>query len=185
MQELIRKLFNDVPNIHEELAEYINTPSWNRHAFSNYDNDDDEDYTIAITPKEPDNSLIKFKKGRLEKADQKSSVEDLVPIPSESEGENSCDVPSCFTTFSNILFDADYDFESVDDQSLHNEDVSEKIFSNPLFEEEIISIRIYQHHLNAESDLAESMLNRDSSNNDYDAEFAIVKRVVKLGLLHS
>nr|GFA32558.1 hypothetical protein [Tanacetum cinerariifolium] len=93
----------------------------------------------------------------------KSCVENLVPNPSESEGENGCDVPSCFTTFSNILFDYDYDFESVDDQSLHNEDVLEKIFSNPLFEEEIISIRIDQHHFNAESDLVESMLNRDSS----------------------
>nr|GFB31216.1 hypothetical protein [Tanacetum cinerariifolium] len=81
----------------------------------------------------------------------------------ESEGENGCDVPSCFTTFSNILFDADYDFESVDDHSLHNENVLEKIFSNPLFEEEIISIRIDQHHFNAESYLVESMLNRDSS----------------------
>nr|GEY49923.1 hypothetical protein [Tanacetum cinerariifolium] len=47
--------------------------------------------------------------------------------------------------------------------SLHNEDVSKKIFSNPLFEEEIISIRIDQHHFNAEFDLVESMLNRDSS----------------------
>nr|GFC34326.1 hypothetical protein [Tanacetum cinerariifolium] len=93
----------------------------------------------------------------------KSSVGDLIPIPSESEGENGCDVPSCFTTFSNILFDADYDFESVDDQSLHNEDVSEKIFSNPLFEEGIISIKKNQHHFNAESDLVESMLNHDSS----------------------
>nr|GEW55895.1 hypothetical protein [Tanacetum cinerariifolium] len=58
----------------------------------------------------------------------KSCVENLVLNPSESEGENGCDVPSCFTTFSNILFDADYDFESVDDQSLHNEDFSEKSF---------------------------------------------------------
>nr|GEU90391.1 hypothetical protein [Tanacetum cinerariifolium] len=79
------------------------------------------------------------------------------------DGENGCDVPSCFTTFSNILFEANYDFESIDDQSIHNEDVSEKIFSNPLFEEEIISIRIDPHHFNAESDLVESMLNRDSS----------------------
>nr|GFD39555.1 hypothetical protein [Tanacetum cinerariifolium] len=74
-----------------------------------------------------------------------------------------CDVPSCFTTFSNILFDDDYEFESVDDQSLHNEDVLKKIFLNPLFEEEIISIRINQHHFNVESDLVESMLNHDSS----------------------
>nr|GEX17140.1 hypothetical protein [Tanacetum cinerariifolium] len=39
----------------------------------------------------------------------------------------------------------------------------EEIFSNPLFEEEIISIKIDQHHFNAESDLVESLLNRDSS----------------------
>nr|GFB94169.1 hypothetical protein [Tanacetum cinerariifolium] len=93
----------------------------------------------------------------------KSCVENLVPNPSESEGENGCDVPSCFTTFSNILFDDEYEFDSVDDQSLHNEDFSEKIFSNPLFEEEIISMRKDQHHFNAESDLVESILNRDSS----------------------
>nr|GFB97654.1 hypothetical protein [Tanacetum cinerariifolium] len=93
----------------------------------------------------------------------KSSIEDLVPIPSKSEGENGCDVPSCFTTFSNILFDDEYKFDSVDDQSLLNEDFSEKIFSNPLFEEEISSIKKNQHHFNAESDLVESMLNHDSS----------------------
>nr|GEZ79160.1 hypothetical protein [Tanacetum cinerariifolium] len=92
----------------------------------------------------------------------KSCVENLVPNPSESEGENGCDVPSCFTTFSNILFDDEYEFDSIDDQSLHNEDFLEKIFSNLLFEEEIISIRINQHYFNAESDLVESMLNRDS-----------------------
>nr|GFB03198.1 hypothetical protein [Tanacetum cinerariifolium] len=39
----------------------------------------------------------------------------------------------------------------------------EEIFSNPLFEEEINSMRIHQHHFNAESDLIESLLNRDSS----------------------
>nr|GFA45470.1 hypothetical protein [Tanacetum cinerariifolium] len=81
----------------------------------------------------------------------------------ESEGENGCDVPSCFTTFSNILVEDEYEFNFVDDQSLHNEDFSEKIFSNPLFEEEISSIKKNQHHFNAESDLRESMLNRDSS----------------------
>nr|GEY64571.1 hypothetical protein [Tanacetum cinerariifolium] len=93
----------------------------------------------------------------------KSYVENLVPNLTESEGENGCDFPACFTTFSNFLFDADYDFESVHDQSLHSEDVSKKIFSNPLFEEEIISIKIDQYHINATSDLVESMLNRDSS----------------------
>nr|GFC15330.1 hypothetical protein [Tanacetum cinerariifolium] len=135
--------------------------------------DDDDDYNSAITlvlsTEEPVNSLSMGDEHLdiilATDSDKviKSSVEDLVPIPSESEGENGCDVPSCFTTFYNILFDADYDFEYVDDKSLHNEDVSEKIFSNPLFEEEIISIWIDQHHFNVESDLVESMLNRNSS----------------------
>nr|GEX54378.1 hypothetical protein [Tanacetum cinerariifolium] len=92
---------NRVQNIYEKLAEYINTPSWNRHAFSNYDDDDDEDYTIAITPEEPDNSL-RMGNEHLDtisatESDEviKSSVEDLVPIPSESKGipDNTCDVP--------------------------------------------------------------------------------------------
>nr|GEU37902.1 hypothetical protein [Tanacetum cinerariifolium] len=91
----------------------------------------------------------------------KSSVENLVPNPSESEGENGCDVPACFTTFSNVLFDAEYEFDSVDDQSLSDEDFQEEIFLNPLFEVEIIPMKIDQHHFNAESDLIESLLNRD------------------------
>nr|GEV10272.1 hypothetical protein [Tanacetum cinerariifolium] len=93
----------------------------------------------------------------------KSSVENLVPNPSESEGESGCDVPSCFTTFLNVLFDAEYEFDSSDDQSLSDEVVPEKIFSNPLFEEEIISMKINPHHFNAEPDLIECLLNRDSS----------------------
>nr|GEY90320.1 hypothetical protein [Tanacetum cinerariifolium] len=93
----------------------------------------------------------------------KSCVENLVPNPSESEGENGCDVPACFTTFSNIFFDADYEFNSSDDQSLYDADVPEKIFSNPLFEEEFIPIKIDQHHDNSESDLVESLRTYDSS----------------------
>ncbi|GJR72058.1 hypothetical protein Tco_0084423 [Tanacetum coccineum] len=58
----------------------------------------------------------------------KSSVENLVPIPSESEdfsdNESECDVPVCddFTTFSNPLFDSDNDFSSCDDESFSDED---------------------------------------------------------------
>nr|GFB84519.1 hypothetical protein [Tanacetum cinerariifolium] len=85
--------------------------------------------------------------------------------PSESEGERECDVPACevFTTFSNILFDADYDFYSSDDRLFLDEDIPKEIYSNPLFDEEIISKKIDPHHFNAESDLIESLLNRDSS----------------------
>nr|GEW70875.1 hypothetical protein [Tanacetum cinerariifolium] len=93
----------------------------------------------------------------------KSSVENLVPNPSESKGENGCDVLACFTTFSNILFDDEYEFDSSDDQSLHNEDFSKKIFSNPLFDEEIIFMRTDQHHFNAVSNLVESLRAHDSS----------------------
>nr|GFB84196.1 hypothetical protein [Tanacetum cinerariifolium] len=148
-----------------------------------YDDDDDEEESNSlkdniiselpscstVAPSEPIDSLS-MRDEHLDtitatESDEliKSSVEDLVPIPSESEGENGCDVPSCFTTFSNILFDDDYEFDSVDDQSLHNEDFSEKIFSNPLFEKEISSIKKNKHHFKAESDLVESILNRDSS----------------------
>nr|GEX35191.1 hypothetical protein [Tanacetum cinerariifolium] len=95
----------------------------------------------------------------------KSSVENLVPNPSEFDGEYECDVPACevFTTFSNILFDADYDFYSSDDQLFSDEDIPKKIYSNSLFDEKIISIKIDSHHFNAETNLIESLLNHDSS----------------------
>nr|GEY68982.1 hypothetical protein [Tanacetum cinerariifolium] len=94
------KMMGDISE-QKELVEYINTPSWNRPAFSNYDDDDDEDYTIAITPEEPDNSLsigdehLDTISATESNEVIKSSVEDLVPILSESEGipDNMCDVP--------------------------------------------------------------------------------------------
>nr|GEV25884.1 DNA-directed DNA polymerase [Tanacetum cinerariifolium] len=133
--------------------------------------DDDDDYAFVITPNEPVNSLSMGDEHLdtvpATKSDEfiKSSVENLVPIPSESEGESKCDVPAReeFTTFSNVLFVADYEFDSSDDQSLYDEDVPEKIFSNRLFEEEIILMKIDQHHNNAESDLVESLRTHDSS----------------------
>nr|GEY18249.1 reverse transcriptase domain-containing protein [Tanacetum cinerariifolium] len=133
--------------------------------------DDDEDYTIAITPKEPDNSLSMGDEHldtiQVMKSNEfiKSSVENLVPNPSEFEGEHECDVHACddFTTFSNLLFDAGDDFSSSGDESFSDEDVLKKIYSNPLFDEEIISMKIDLHHFNVESDLIESLLNHDSS----------------------
>nr|GEX24510.1 hypothetical protein [Tanacetum cinerariifolium] len=41
--------------------------------------------------------------------------------------------------------------------------ILKKIYSNPLFDEEIISMKIDPHHFNVESDLTESLLNHDSS----------------------
>nr|GEW45430.1 hypothetical protein [Tanacetum cinerariifolium] len=60
----------------------------------------------------------------------KSSVENLIPNPSESEDEHECDVPACYdyTTFSNLLFDADDNFSSGDDESFSDEDIPKEIF---------------------------------------------------------
>nr|GEY47248.1 hypothetical protein [Tanacetum cinerariifolium] len=133
--------------------------------------DDDDDYNFAIIPNEPVDYLSMGDEHLniilATESDEfiKSSVENLTPIPSESEGESECDVPAReeFTTFSNILFDVDYEFDSSDDQSCFDEDVPEKIFLNPLFKEEIIPMKIDQHHHNAESDLMESLRTHDSS----------------------
>nr|GEW92226.1 hypothetical protein [Tanacetum cinerariifolium] len=187
IQELFRKLFNDVQNIYEELAEYINTSSWNRPAFYNNNEDDDEDFSIlmseiyktsltAITPDLLITDSLIMKDGNLDtipekKSDEfiKSSVENLVPNPSESEDlsniRSECNVPvgDDFTTFSNSLFDADEKFSSSVDESFSDEDVLKEIYSNPLFDEEIISIKIDPHYFNVESDHIESLLNQDSS----------------------
>nr|GEZ27176.1 pre-mRNA splicing Prp18-interacting factor [Tanacetum cinerariifolium] len=123
-----------------------------------YDDDDDEESSNSLA----DNIILNFLST---KSDEfiKSCVENLVPNPSESEGENECDVPARFTTFSNVLFDDDYDFDSGDDQSFYDEDFPKKIYSNPLFDEEINPMKIDQHPFNAESDLIGSMPNHDSS----------------------
>nr|GEW22283.1 hypothetical protein [Tanacetum cinerariifolium]GEW33896.1 hypothetical protein [Tanacetum cinerariifolium] len=96
----------------------------------------------------------------------KSSVENLVSNQSKSKdlSDSECDVPAYddFITFSNLLFDADNDFSSSDNKSFSDEDISKEIYSNPLFDEEIISMKTDPHHFNAESDLIESLLNHDS-----------------------
>nr|GEY88966.1 hypothetical protein [Tanacetum cinerariifolium] len=117
----------------EQVANLSTYPSKRFNSFC-YD-DDDEDYAIAVTPslstEEPNNSLSMGDEHLdtilATESDEfiKSSVENLVPIPSESEGESECDVPVCeaFTTFSNIHFDAENDFYSSDDQSFYDEDI--------------------------------------------------------------
>ncbi|GKF05354.1 hypothetical protein Tco_0036022, partial [Tanacetum coccineum] len=113
----------------------------------------------------------------------KSSVENLVQNPSESEDECECDVPDCddsqttiFSTFSNPLID---DSTSSDDKSSHEEVIHEMSFitySNPLFDldEEIISSEFNPIHnedpdstpkndrFDAESYILESLFNRNT-----------------------
>nr|GEV21467.1 hypothetical protein [Tanacetum cinerariifolium] len=117
----------------------------------------------------------------------KSSVENLVQIPSESEDfsdiESECDIPDCddskttiFSTFSNPLLD---DSTSSDDESSHEEviyEMSFKTYLNPLFDldEEIISSEFNPTHnedldsnpkndrFDTKSYLFKSLLNRDT-----------------------
>nr|GEU41344.1 UBN2 domain-containing protein [Tanacetum cinerariifolium] len=184
--KLLHKLLKDLQIISEELAEYINSPSWNCPTF--YDNDEDhsihykkylENSSNAITPtEEPEYSLSMMDEhlSTIPKIESDEVIKSsVVPIPSESEvtsdNESDCDVPvnddssPTFTTLSNPLFDCNNDFTSSDDKSLSNEDVSIenfKIYSNSFFvDEESISTRIDLHYFNAKSNLIESLLNRD------------------------
>nr|GFB12402.1 hypothetical protein [Tanacetum cinerariifolium] len=63
-----------------------------------------------------------------------------------------------------------------------DEDLPEKIYSNPLFDEEIIPMKIDPHYFNAESNLIESMPNHDSSKIDslfdeFAGEVTILKSI--------
>nr|GEU85418.1 hypothetical protein [Tanacetum cinerariifolium] len=192
----------------EELAEYINSPSWNHPTFYNIDEEHSIQYkeylenssnaiTTVLPTEEPEYSysmrykhLSSIPETELDKV-LKSSVKNLVQIPSEYEitfdDESECDVPIkdesslVFTTFSNPLFDCNDDFTSSDDESLSDEDVlmeNFKSYSNLLFDdEEINSNKIDPHYFNAESDLIESLSNRDtlfdsSPKFDYLEEFS-------------
>ncbi|GJX60371.1 hypothetical protein Tco_0291761 [Tanacetum coccineum] len=154
VQELLSKLLQDLQSINEELAEYINTPSWNLPT-SSYDDDDDEysfatqEYLMtcstAITPDSPKTDSPIMEDEHLDtipetESDEliKSSVEDLVHTPSESDGisEGECDLPVC------------------DDSSLKKDEVLDDIISIPP--------RNGNDHFNAESSPSESMLNRDN-----------------------
>ncbi|GJY04365.1 hypothetical protein Tco_0370305 [Tanacetum coccineum] len=143
-----------------------------------YDDDDDEESStplkdiimsrlppcVAITPDSPKTDSLIMEDEHLSTIPEteldefiKSSVENLVPIPSESEdaSDGVCDLPICddfpkshLVRFFNPLFDIDEDFTSSD-ESFFEEDVPNenfKIFSNPLFDldEEITSTKVDQ-----------------------------------------
>nr|GEU41865.1 hypothetical protein [Tanacetum cinerariifolium] len=130
-------------NIHEELAVYLNTPSWDRPTICYNDDDDHEECTIAITPilstEEPVNSLSMGDEHldtiSATKSDEfiKSSVENLIPIPSESKGipNNMCDVlfhdnsPPLDISKDQFedFFDSNDDSTLIDDDSFSIDDI--------------------------------------------------------------
>ncbi|GJW73735.1 hypothetical protein Tco_0133105 [Tanacetum coccineum] len=124
--------------------------------------DDDEDNTIAITPvlpiEEPDNSLSMGDE-HLDtipetESDEfiKSSVEDLVPIPSESEGipDKMCDVPLCnnptplnaLNEHSEIVVNSNDDNSSSDDDSPYGENIDYVDALSP--DVEIVSLEVVE-----------------------------------------
>nr|GEZ49961.1 hypothetical protein [Tanacetum cinerariifolium] len=244
---------------------YLSThPSKRLNSFCFDNDDDDEDYTSVITPNEhvlstedPDNSLS-IGDEHLDtipatESDEfiKSGVENLIPIPSESEGisDHRCNVPFHdnsspldiskdqfedfsesndefsstdddsfsfekidyveaspldyelvssetkssstslnslleetnnfnnslpeFTTFSKVLFDAKYEYNSSDNQSCSDEDVLEKIILKPLCKEEIIlmkSLRTHDSSLPISSKI-------DSLLDEFAGELALLKSI--------
>ncbi|GJS67406.1 hypothetical protein Tco_0681970 [Tanacetum coccineum] len=123
--------------------------------------DDDEDDTIGITPvlpiEEPDNSLSMGDEHLdtipATESDEviKSSVKDLVPIQSESEGvPKMCDVPLCENTtplnalneHSEIVVNSNDDNSSSDDDSTYGEDIDYVDASPP--DVEIVSLEVVE-----------------------------------------
>nr|GFB15510.1 hypothetical protein [Tanacetum cinerariifolium] len=199
-QELFHDLFNDVQNIREELAEYINTPGWDRPAFYSNGDDDDEDYTIAVTSNFLITDSLSIGDEHLDTIPEKepdelnkSSIEDLVPNPSESEDfsdiESECDMPDCddsqtthFSTFSNPFFD---DSASSNDESSHEEVIHEISFTsylNPLFdlEEEIISSEFNPIH---NEDLDSTLKNDRSDTDSYLLESSLIHDTLMISSL--
>nr|GEY40748.1 hypothetical protein [Tanacetum cinerariifolium] len=143
----------------QQLEQVANLITYPLQRFNSFCYDDDEDYTVAITPDFLITDSLIMENEHLytileTKLDEiiKSSVENLVPILSKSEYfsdiESEYDMPDCddsqatnFSTISNTLFD---DSTSSDDESSHEEviyEMSFKTYSNPLFDldKEIIS----------------------------------------------
>ncbi|GJZ26213.1 hypothetical protein Tco_0570466 [Tanacetum coccineum] len=115
--------------------------------------DDDEDYTIATTPvlstKEPVDSLI-MEDEYLDtipemESDEiiKSSVEILVPIPSEFEGisEDTCDVPVCEDP---PTFDALKDHSEILSDSNNDSTLSDDYVDASPLDAEIVSLEVVE-----------------------------------------
>ncbi|GKE41274.1 hypothetical protein Tco_1464679 [Tanacetum coccineum] len=152
----------------QQLEQVANLSTYTLRHFNSfcYDDDDDVEYTIAITPEKPVDSLIMEDQhlDTISKTESdefiKSSVENLVPTPSdplfddstssddESSHEEVRDVMS-FKTYTNPLFDLDKEIISSEFNPIHNEDLD----STPK------DVRF-----DVESYLLESLVNRDTLN---------------------
>nr|GFA62092.1 pre-mRNA splicing Prp18-interacting factor [Tanacetum cinerariifolium] len=145
----------------EQLANLSTYPSKRFNSFC-YDDDDDEDYTIAVTPslstEEPDNSLSMGDEHLdtipATKSDEfiKSSVENLIPIPSESDGipDNMCDVhfhdnsPPLYVSKDQFedFSDSNDEFSSTDDNFFYIDNIEYVETSPP--DSELVSSEVME-----------------------------------------
>ncbi|GJU03802.1 hypothetical protein Tco_1114140 [Tanacetum coccineum] len=212
MQELLLQLSKDLQTLgntsnqlkqeEQDSSQYWKPPVY-------YSDDDDNSYkesidenppSDAITPDFPitdslvmeDEHLVTILETDLDE-EKESSVQDLNLTPSESEDlsdiKSECDVPVCddFMTFSNPLVNSYNDSSSSDDGSFSDEDAPKenfKIYSNSLFDEEIISTKIDPHHFNAEFDLIESLLNKDTVITSPKIDFLLEEFASELALIN-
>nr|GFA10878.1 hypothetical protein [Tanacetum cinerariifolium] len=101
----------------------------------------------------------------------KSSSTSLNSLLEETNNFNNS-LPK-FTTFSKVLFDAEYESDSSDDHSCSDEDVLKTIVSKPLCEEEIIpmkSLRTYDSSLPISSKI-------DSLLDEFAGELTLLKSI--------
>nr|GFA66207.1 hypothetical protein [Tanacetum cinerariifolium] len=88
------------------------------------------------------------------------SITPTEPVDSLSIGDDHLDTISATKSDEFIKSSVE---NLVPNPIISDEDLPEKIYSNPLFDEEIILMKIDPHSFNAESDLIESMANHYSS----------------------
>nr|GFB36049.1 hypothetical protein [Tanacetum cinerariifolium] len=133
---------------------------------------DDEDYTSSITPdepilstEEPDNSLRMIK----------ASNDNPIPFydPSISGTPPNLTPSGESDLFLEVLFNAECESDSNNDQSCSGEDVLEKIISKPLSEEEIIPMESLRTH-----DSSLLILSKiDSLLDEFTGEFTLLKSI--------
>nr|GEW10766.1 hypothetical protein [Tanacetum cinerariifolium] len=143
----------------QQLEQVANLSTYHSKCFNSfcYDDDDDEDYTVVTTPDFPITDSLIIENEHLDtiletESDEfiKSSVENLVPIPSDDDDSSHEEVihEMSFKTYSNPLFDLDEEIISSEFNPIHNEDLD----STPK-----------KDRFDTKSYLLESLLNRDES----------------------
>nr|GEW96787.1 hypothetical protein [Tanacetum cinerariifolium] len=151
----------------QQLEQVANLSTYHSKRFNSfcYDDDDDEDYTVVITPDFSITDSLIMENEHLDTISKtesnefiKSSVENLVSIPSESEDffryrnddESSHEEvihEMSFKTYSNPLFDLDEEIISSEFNLIHNED---------------LDFTLKNDRFDTKSYLLESLLNRDT-----------------------